>query len=92
MISDWALLQSYTELMQRFILALLLFALIFYAHKAGPSWFLSLCEVAWVLRRLPAILAFRVCIVLAILFGLCYDHVFAFNHLGWIGMLCWEIS
>ena len=58
MISDWALSQSYTELMQCFILALLLFALMFYAHKAGPSWFLSLCEVAWVLMGLLATLAF----------------------------------
>ena len=64
----------------------------FYTHKAGPSWFLSLCKVACLLRGLLAILAFRVCIAPAYLFGLCYDHVFAFNYLGWIRMLRWETS
>ena len=62
----------------------------FYAHKVGPSWFLSWCEVAWVLRGLLATLAFRVYIVLAHLFGLCYEYAFALNYLGWIGMLYWE--
>ena len=60
----------------------------FYAHKAGPSWCLSLYKVAWVLRGLPAILAFWACVVPAHLFGLCYNHVCAFDYLGWIGMLC----
>ena len=75
--------------MQWYIWALLLFALMFYAHKAGPSCFLSLCEIAWVLTGLPAILAFRVCISTDHLFGSCYDYVFAFNYLVWIGMLFW---
>ena len=76
MISDWALSQSYTEFIQWFIWALLLFALMFYTHEVGPSWFLSLHEIAQVLRGLPTILAFRVCIVPAHFFGLCYDHAF----------------
>ena len=81
MISDWALLQSYIEIMRWFIWALLLFSLIFYAHKAGPSWFLLLCKVARVLRGLPAILAFRICVFPAYLFGLCYDmSLFHFYH------------
>ena len=82
MIPDFALSQSYTEIIQWFIWALLLFALIFYAHKAGPTWFLSLCEVTQVLRGLLAILAVRVYVAPAHLFGLCYDCVFAFNYLG----------
>ena len=44
------------------------------------------------MRGLPATLAFRFCVVPAHLFGLCYDHVFAFDYFGWIGMLCWETS
>ena len=92
MISDRAPSQSYTELMQQFIWAILLFALVFYALKASPYWFLSLCELAWVLRCLLATLSFRVCIVPAHLFVLCYHHVFAFDYLGWIGMLYWETS
>ena len=78
--------------MQWFVRALLLFALMSYAHKAGPSWFLSLCEVARILRGLLATLEFRLCGVLAHLFGLCCDHVFAFDYIGWMGMLCWETS
>ena len=87
MISDQVLLQGYTELLQYFMWALLLLALMFYTHKAGPSWFLSLCEVARVLRGLPAILAFRAHIIPTHLFCLCYNYVFVFNCLGWIGML-----
>ena len=64
----------------------------FYAHKAGTSWFLSFCKVAWVLRGLLATLAFRFYVVPAHLLGLCYDLVFAFDYLGWIGMLYWEAS
>ena len=78
--------------MQRVILALLLFDLMFYAYKAGSSYFLSLCEVAGALRGLLATLTFRGCVFSAHLFGLCYYHVFAFDFLGWIGMLCWETS
>ena len=90
MISDWALSQSYIELIQQFVRALLLFTLMFYARKAGPSWSLSLCEIAQVLRGLLATLSLRVCVFLANLFGLCYEHVFTFIYLGWIGILCWE--
>ena len=64
----------------------------FYAHKVGPSCFFSLHKVAWVLRGLPPILAFRLYIVSAHLFGLGYDRIFAFDYLVWIGMLCWETS
>ena len=78
--------------MQWLVWALLHFALMFYAHKAGPSWFLSLCEVAWVLRGLLATLVLRVYTVPAHLFGLYYDDACGFNYLGWIGMLCWENS
>ena len=63
-----------------------------HAHKAVPSLFLSSCEVALDFRGLPAILAFGLCVIPAHLFGLCYNHVFAFKYLGWIGMLCWESS
>ena len=77
MISDWALLQSNTELMQWFIWALLLFSLMFYANKVRPSCFLSLYEVLRILRGLPYILVFRVHIVPAHLFALCFDRVFA---------------
>ena len=92
MISDKVLSQSYIELMQWFIWALLQFALMFYAHKASPSCFLSLCKIVWVLRGLPATLALRVCVVPAHLFSLCYDCIFAFKYLGWIGMLCSKTS
>ena len=68
--------------MQQLIWAFLLFALMFYAHRAGPSWFLSLYEVAWVLRGLLATLEFRVYIVPTHLFGLYFDHVFAFSSIG----------
>ena len=42
------------------------------------------------MRGLLATLEFRFSVVPAHLFGLCYDHVFAFDYLGWIGMLYWE--
>ena len=64
----------------------------YYGYKVGPSWFLSLCEAAWVSRGLPAILAFGVCVVLAHLFSLYCDCVFACGYLGWIGILSWETS
>ena len=78
--------------MERFLRALLMFALLFYIYKVGPSWFLSLYKVAWVLRGLLATLAFRFCFVPARLLGLYYDYVFAFDYFGWIGMQCWETS
>ena len=74
--------------MQHFLEALLVFAVMFYTQKAGPSWFLSLCEVAWVLRGLPAIFY----VILAFLLGLCYNCVFVFYYFGWIRMLYWETS
>ena len=52
--------------------------------QSGPL-FLSLCELEWVSRGLQAILAFRVFVVPAHLFGLYYNHVFAFKYLGWMG-------
>ena len=72
---------------------MLLFALILYAHKARPclgsllGWgsmgFESIYQLHWHLEF---------CVVPAYLFGLCYDHVFAFDYLGWIGMISWETS
>ena len=92
MISDWRLSQIFSKLIQKFLWALILFVLIFYAHKVGPSLFLSMSEVAWVLRGLLATMAFRECVVQAHLLGLCYDYGFAFKYLDWIGMLCLETS
>ena len=86
------MLQSYIEFMKRFLWASLLHALICHAHKVGPSWFLSLCKVSQVLRGLLAILAIRFYVIPVYMFGLCYDHVFAFDFFGWIGMLCWQTS
>ena len=78
--SYWVLSQSYTELIQWLLWALLLFALMYYAHKAGTSWFPSLYKVVWVLRGLLATLALRFYIILAYLFGLYYNHIFAFDY------------
>ena len=64
----------------------------FYTDEVGPSWFLSLCKVARVLKGLLAALAFIVYVVPAHLLGMCYDYVFALIYLNWIGMLCWETS
>ena len=89
---DMALLQSHTELMKRFLYALLLFALVSYIYNTGSSWFLSLCKITWVFRGLPAILEFRFYVAITHLFGLCYNCVFAFDSFGLIGMLCWETS
>ena len=59
-------------------------------RRASLGFFL--CEVLQVMRGLLATLAFRICVVLSHLFGLYYDHVFAFDYLVWIGMLYWETS
>ena len=60
--------------------------------QGGPSWFLYLYEVAWILRYLLATLALRFYIVTAHLFSLCYNCIFAFDYISWIGMLSWEVS
>ena len=48
--------------------------------------------VAWVLRGQLAILAFRLYVVATYFFSLYYDHVFAYDYLGWTIMLSWETS